>query len=109
MAQLFSPDVPKPKNETVNQHRPRVVMIEGQRAWTVEIDHRQADDTNQVGQMNAHDRKTIHLALKRDGGVRTKSLGEGYYKKLVIFPKKRNNKKPRAPRNEAQVEAQAQA
>ncbi|MCF8068550.1 MAG: Jag N-terminal domain-containing protein [Desulfobacterales bacterium] len=57
-----------------------------------------------VGQMNAHDRKTIHLALKRDGSVRTKSLGEGYYKKLVIFPKKRNNKKRAPKKQQAQVQ-----
>ena len=41
-----------------------------------------------VGQMNAYDRKTVHLALKNDPGVRTQSLGEGFYRKLVIFPKK---------------------
>ena len=41
-----------------------------------------------VGQMNAHDRRIVHLALKHDGGVRTQSMGEGLYRKLVIFPKK---------------------
>ena len=41
-----------------------------------------------VGQMNAHDRRIVHLALKNDEGVRTQSMGEGLYRKLVIFPKK---------------------
>jgi spoIIIJ-associated protein len=41
-----------------------------------------------IGQMNAHDRRIIHLALKEDHGVRTQSMGDGYYRKLVIFPKK---------------------
>jgi len=41
-----------------------------------------------VGQMNAHDRRIVHLALKNDDGVRTQSMGDGLYRKLVIFPKK---------------------
>jgi spoIIIJ-associated protein len=41
-----------------------------------------------IGQMNAHDRRIVHLALKHDNAVRTQSMGDGYYRKLVIFPKK---------------------
>ena len=41
-----------------------------------------------IGQMNAHDRRIIHLTLKDDNKVRTQSMGDGYYRKLVIFPKK---------------------
>ncbi len=41
-----------------------------------------------VGQMNAHDRRIVHLALKDDEGVRTLSKGDGFIKKLLIFPKK---------------------
>jgi len=41
-----------------------------------------------IGQMNAHDRRIVHLALKHDNRVRTQSMGDGYYRKLVIFPKK---------------------
>ncbi|MBW2010272.1 MAG: Jag N-terminal domain-containing protein [Deltaproteobacteria bacterium] len=44
-----------------------------------------------IGQMNAHDRRIVHLSLKNDKEVRTQSMGEGYYRKLVIFPKKNNN------------------
>ena len=46
-----------------------------------------------VGQMNAHDRRIVHLALKDDKEVRTQSMGEGFYRKLVIFPKNNANKK----------------
>ncbi len=46
-----------------------------------------------IGQMNAHDRRIIHIALKDDIEVRTQSIGEGFYRKLVIFPKKKNAKK----------------
>lgn len=46
-----------------------------------------------IGQMNAYDRRIVHLHLKENSAVRTQSVGEGYYRKLVIFPKrKRKNK-----------------
>ena len=46
-----------------------------------------------IGQMNAYDRRTVHLYLKPNSAVRTQSVGEGYYRKLIIFPKKRQKKK----------------
>lgn len=49
-----------------------------------------------IGQMNAYDRRTVHMYLKSNRAVRTQSVGEGYYRKLIIFPKKnqrrRNNR-----------------
>ena len=41
-----------------------------------------------IGQMNAHDRRIVHIALKDDKMVRTQSMGEGLLRKLVIFPKR---------------------
>ena len=46
-----------------------------------------------IGQMNAHDRRIVHLALKDDHSVRTQSVGDGYYRKLVIFPGKSRRRK----------------
>ena len=43
-----------------------------------------------LGKMSAYDRRIVHMALKDDPGIRTKSRGEGYMRKLVIFPKKNN-------------------
>lgn len=42
--------------------------------------------------MNAHDRRIVHLALQQDKEIKTKSRGEGLYKKIIIYPvkKKRN-------------------
>jgi spoIIIJ-associated protein len=47
-----------------------------------------------IGQMNAYDRRTVHLHLKSNPEVRTQSVGEGYYRKLIIFPKKRQRRRP---------------
>ncbi len=46
-----------------------------------------------IGQLNAHDRRIVHIALKDDTGVRTQSMGEGFYRKLVIFPLKSRSRK----------------
>ena len=46
-----------------------------------------------MGQMNSHDRRIVHIALKDDNMVRTQSMGEGILRKLVIFPKKNSSRK----------------
>jgi spoIIIJ-associated protein len=49
-----------------------------------------------IGQMNAHDRRIVHLALKDDNRVRTQSMGDGYMRKLMIFPRKNANRNKRS-------------
>ena len=44
-----------------------------------------------INQMSAQDRRIVHLALKDDNKVRTQSMGDGYYRRLVIFPKKKTS------------------
>jgi spoIIIJ-associated protein len=44
-----------------------------------------------INQMSAQDRRIVHLALKDDNQIRTQSMGDGYYRRLVIFPKKKNS------------------
>ena len=45
-----------------------------------------------MGQMNAYDRRIVHLALQDDPKVSTKSRGEGHLRKIVIFPKRPSKK-----------------
>jgi len=45
-----------------------------------------------VGQMNAYERRIVHMALKDNSDVRTQSMGNGSIRKLMIFPKKNNRK-----------------
>jgi len=42
-----------------------------------------------ISPMNAHDRRIIHIALKDDNMLRTRSGGNGSLKKLIIYPNKR--------------------
>jgi spoIIIJ-associated protein len=51
-----------------------------------------------IGQINAHDRRIVHLALKDDSGVRTQSVGNGLLKKLVIIPKKHSSRRRKSGR-----------
>jgi len=41
--------------------------------------------------LSAYDRRIIHLALKDDRQVRTKSKGDGSLRKVVVFPAKKEN------------------
>ena len=59
-------------------------------------------------QMNIQERRIIHLALKKDRGIRTQSVGDGYYRKLVIIPKKGNSRKQRTSnKNRSEVNAES--
>jgi len=42
-----------------------------------------------IDSVNPHDRRIIHLALKGDSQVQTKSDGEGLFKKVYIIPNKK--------------------
>lgn len=42
-----------------------------------------------VEPMNPHDRRIVHMALADHPDVRTESEGEGIFRRVVIFPKKR--------------------
>ncbi|MGD9041310.1 MAG: RNA-binding cell elongation regulator Jag/EloR [Desulfobacteraceae bacterium] len=55
---------------------------------------RMGDKAKRIGKpvttnpLNPRERRIIHLALKEDGRLKTKSKGEGLLKKVVIFPKR---------------------
>ncbi len=48
-----------------------------------------------IGQLNAYDRRIIHLHLKDNRSVRTQSVGEGYYRKLMILPRRKSRNRER--------------
>jgi len=50
-----------------------------------------------IGQMSAYERRIVHLALKEDSRVRTQSKGDGFLRKLVIFPIRDSKNKENGP------------
>lgn len=54
-----------------------------------------------LANMNAHDRRIIHLVMQEDESLVTQSRGEGKYRKIVILPAKTgNNKRSRDKRRD---------
>jgi spoIIIJ-associated protein len=45
-----------------------------------------------ISPMNAYDRRIVHVALKDDSKLRTQSRGGGLFRKLVIFPQKKQRR-----------------
>ena len=43
--------------------------------------------------MNPQERRIIHMTLQEDDGVNTYSEGEEPYRKVIIVPKKKQNKR----------------
>jgi len=83
-----------------SRKKPRVVIdIESYRERhtqsLVEMAQRYGDKAKRLGKpvsltpMNAHDRRIVHLALQTDRDLKTKSRGEGLYKKVIIYPVKK--------------------
>jgi spoIIIJ-associated protein len=45
-----------------------------------------------ISPMNAYDRRIVHIALKNDSLLRTQSKGGGLFRKLVIFPQRKETR-----------------
>ena len=87
-----------------NEKRSRTLVdIEGymekRNSYLKSLAKRLADKCKRFGkpmsleEMNAHDRRIIHITLKSDKEVGTRSKGEGILRKIVIFPKKSSHQK----------------
>jgi len=83
-----------------SQRKPRIIIdIESYRERhkqsLIEMALKQGEKAKRSGKpvtlnpMNAHDRRIVHLALQPDKEVKTKSRGEGLYKKIIIYPVKK--------------------
>ena len=73
--------------------------VESRKTELTDLASRLASKTMKTGKpstmtrMNAHDRRIVHVSLKNNPWIRTQSVGDGYYRKLIIFPKKKASKK----------------
>jgi spoIIIJ-associated protein len=50
-----------------------------------------------ISQLSAHDRRVIHLALQDQGGIKTRSRGDGLLKNVIIIPNSRGRGKGGPP------------
>ena len=71
----------------------RLALKQAEKAW-------RTGRPASVGQMNAYERRIVHMALKEDRRVRTQSIGSGMIRKLIIIPKKQRRNGPRRPKEE---------
>jgi len=53
--------------------------------------------------LNPYDRRLIHIALREDGEVETKSRGDGTMKKIVIIPRKSSSGQPGRARSREDI------
>ena len=42
-----------------------------------------------INQISSQDRRIVHMVLRKDPQIRTQSVGDGYYRRLVVFPKRK--------------------
>ena len=61
-----------------------------------------------VSNMNAHDRRIIHMTLQGDTALLTKSRGEGEYRKIIIMPARREREsgQPRSSNSNQQTKTE---
>lgn len=56
-----------------------------------------------INSLNAHDRRLVHMALQDDQELRSRSKGEGEFKKVVIYPNNSQRRRPRSNSTPAAV------
>jgi spoIIIJ-associated protein len=109
-------------DKVVNRHSDKRILVEvdvedyfqKRKEKLVQLAERLAEKAKRtkkpstLKQMNIQERRIIHLALKKDRGIRTQSIGDGYYRKLIIIPKKGNSGKQRPfNKNRSKVNAES--
>ncbi len=56
-----------------------------------------------INSLNAHDRRLVHLALQDDQELRSRSKGEGEFKKIVIYPANSQRRRSRSRSSAAEA------
>jgi spoIIIJ-associated protein len=79
----------EPVHITIDTERYRERHIEHLRSIAMKMgqEAKRTGHSVSLEKMNPYDRRIIHLALKNENGVNTKSIGEGVYKQIVIVPR----------------------
>ena len=87
---MLNKDRPEPLYVTIDTegYRQRHMALLKSMALNMGQKARHTGQSVSLERMNPYDRRIIHLALKDDNRVNTKSIGDGIYKKVVIVPRK---------------------
>lgn len=87
---ILNKDREEPVYITIDTEGYRQRHVEHLRSMAMKMSQkvRRTGQSVSLEKMNPYDRRIIHLALKNDSRVNTKSIGEGIYKKVVILPRK---------------------
>ncbi len=82
--------------------------MEARKTNLIQLAHKMAEKAKKTGrpatinQMSGQDRRIIHLTLKEDPRVRTQSKGDGYYRRLIILPKRTGSFKEKSKHTQEQ-------
>lgn len=65
----------------------------GERALTLAEEVRQSGRTKSIPALNPAERRIVHMALQDDSSIRSRSVGEGHFKKILIYLPSQGKKK----------------
>ncbi len=85
VAEKVEPDAPQPIVDVEDYHGRRVKTLEDMALRLGEKAKRNRKSEG-IDDLSARDRRVVHLALKDDPWLTTKSLGQGAYRRLLIIP-----------------------
>jgi len=87
---ILNKDRSEPVYVTIDTEGYRQRHMDHLRSMAVQMGQkaRRTGQSVSLERMNPYDRRIIHLALKNDGRVNTRSIGDGIFKKIVIVPRK---------------------
>ena len=67
---------------------------------------RQSGKTKAIAGLNPMERRAVHLALQQDGEIRSRSVGSGLFKKILIYKAGKDNKPAASKRRSGAGERQ---
>ena len=85
VAEKSGPDGPQPVVDAEDYRGRRVRSLEDM-ALRMGEKAKRSRKTQEIDALSARDRRIVHLALKDDPWLTTKSLGQGAYRRLLIIP-----------------------
>ena len=77
-----------------------------QRGLELAADVKKSGKTLSIPSLNPSERRVVHIALQDDKDIRSRSVGEGLFKKVLIYPPGKGRKKPASKKKGARNKKQ---